>query len=208
MPGTIRGAACTLSVVRAFLVCLTTMLASLVFAGPASAHARLLGTAPADGATVVEPMGAVILEFNQLVGVPELAINGPDGQPLPLEPLPSEGQRLVQPLPPLTQTGSYTVTWRVISLDRDPVDGQFSFTYTGPLAPRPEAAVTSPAPSEPAAPSLAPPEAAEPELVQPAAEEPSASAVLWPLVLLAVVAIAVIPGAAVWLLRRRRSESP
>ncbi|MGH8930982.1 MAG: copper resistance CopC family protein [Egibacteraceae bacterium] len=124
------------------------MVLSLAFAAPAAAHARLLGTAPADGATVAEPVSAVILEFNQLVGLPELAVSGPDGQPLSLEPLPSEGQRFVQSLPPLAQTGVYTVTWRVVSVDRDPVEGQFSFTYAGPLASPPAAA--TPAPPEPA----------------------------------------------------------
>jgi copper resistance protein C len=183
---------------RLFLVCITALLIPLAVAAPAVAHARLLGTDPADGATVTEPVPTVTLEFNQLIGRPELAVLDPDGQPLTLEPLPSEGQRLVQPLPPLAQPGVYTVTWRVISLDRDPIDGQFSFTYAGPLA-SPETPSPSPAGEQP--------EAAEPELAQPAAAEPSASASPWPFVLLAaVMLLAVIVWAVLRLPRRGQHQ--
>jgi copper resistance protein C len=190
---------------RRLLVVLVTLASVMFVAGPASAHAKLLGTAPGDGATVTDPLAAVILEFNQTVGAPQLTVAGPDGQPLAVGPPQAQDRKVIQPLPPLTQQGVYSVTYRVISTDKDPVSGQFAFTYNGPVQqaqPAPPPAMTQATPSGETTSAIV-------DDNQPADAEPTKQTrtgwLIW--LITAVVLLGVI-GAAWYALTRKRTTGP
>lgn len=167
-------------------------------AGPASAHAKLLGSAPGDGATVTDPQAAVILEFNEAVGAPELTVASPDGQPLALAAPEAQDRRVIQPLPPLTQQGVYSVTYQVISSDKDPIGGRLAFTYTGP--------VQQAQPAPPPAPATADDErsAAESQAARPTPEARTS----WPIFLVTAVVLLGVIGAAWYAFSRNSGASP
>jgi copper resistance protein C len=101
---------------------------------PALAHARLVQEEPADGATLAESPDRVELTFSEPV----------DAEFSPLEVRDSEGARvdkdnarvdpddarvLVVELQELSE-GSYTVEWRVTSIDGHVVEGRYGFAIT------------------------------------------------------------------------------
>ena len=98
---------------------------------PALAHARLVQEEPADGATLAESPDRVELRFSEPV----------DAEFSPLEVYNSEGERvdednarisptdarvLIVDLEELSE-GSYTVEWRVTSIDGHVVEGRYEF---------------------------------------------------------------------------------
>lgn len=105
------------------------MIAILTTAQPAWAHARLLSTDPADGATVTTLVPAVTFTFSAPMReqFSTVVVTGADGTAY------AEGKpravdatlvQAVRPLPP----GPVRVAWRAVSADGDPVEGQFTFT--------------------------------------------------------------------------------
>jgi len=115
------------------LLVLTLACAALLTSAPAAlAHAQLLGTSPASGATVQRQPAEVIFQFNQNVGgtlgavrvydaqgdeVDNLAVSHPEGQEHWM------GVGLKSGLP----DGTYTATYRVISADTHIVYGGLVF---------------------------------------------------------------------------------
>jgi len=101
---------------------------------PASAHAVLLGTSPADGTVypTAAPPTSVSMHFGENVGVKLGAVRVYDehGKLLdtgaPDHPS-GDGSTVTASLPKLGP-GTYVVTWRVISADTHPVSGAFTFT--------------------------------------------------------------------------------
>jgi len=106
----------------------------LLSCSPALAHARLVQEKPADGATMAEPPDRVELTFSEPV----------DAEFSPLEVHNSEGERvdednahidpadarvLIVDLEELSE-GSYTVEWRVTSIDGHVVEGSYGFAVT------------------------------------------------------------------------------
>lgn len=110
------------------------------FAPTAGAHAVLMSTDPDDGATLETPPGQVTLEFNEpvvITGTP-VELRTPDGGEVTGLASQLEGASVVVTLPDLTEEGSYTVAWRVVSADGHPISGAFLFhlgaaTLTEPL---------------------------------------------------------------------------
>ncbi len=101
---------------------------------PALAHARLVQEEPADGAALAESPDRVELRFSEPV----------DAEFSPLEVYNSEGERvdednarinpadarvLIVDLEELSE-GSYTVEWRVTSIDGHVVEGRYEFAVT------------------------------------------------------------------------------
>ncbi len=104
------------------------MSAAAVAAPPAFAHARLLGSVPADGAVVATAPKQVVVHFDERVR-PEsgtTVVRNSDrrsvvaGKPRPA------GNTVVIPLRPLPN-GDYSVRWRVLSDDGHTVQGVFAF---------------------------------------------------------------------------------
>lgn len=118
------------SVTRRTVVLVALVLAGWVLAaGPAAAHDRLLGSEPADGATVEQVPEAVVLTFtaDQLpVGAAVVVRDAAgtdhaDGEPV------VQGPTVTQPLAPDLPAGAYTVQWRSVSSDGHPIEGSLTF---------------------------------------------------------------------------------
>lgn len=121
-------------VARSAAALVVAVLAAAVFGAlPASAHAVLTATTPERGATVTEQLDVVTLQFSEAVAFAQVQITGPDGERVE-EGLPVEGgQSVEQALPPALENGMYTVAFRVTSDDGHPVEGDFEFSYEGPV---------------------------------------------------------------------------
>ncbi|GIJ24096.1 transport integral membrane protein [Micromonospora lutea] len=117
----------------AALATLFGLLAAVVPAAPAAAHAVLLGSDPVDGAVLASAPSEVTLTFNEPVMV------RPDGVRL----LDAAGAELstdsrsvdttvVLTVPPDLVDGTYIVAFRVVSADSHPISGGFSFVVGTP----------------------------------------------------------------------------
>jgi len=99
--------------------------------GPASAHARLVGTDPADGAVLQEAPEAVTLSFSEPVRLTdrEVAVYDAEGRELASE-ASSSGTEVVVALTdrPALQRGSFVVAWFVVSGDGHPISGSLTFS--------------------------------------------------------------------------------
>ncbi|MFJ9322308.1 copper resistance CopC/CopD family protein [Streptomyces globisporus] len=124
---------------------LLAALVSLVFglllagAGPASAHAALTGSDPADGAVVDSAPQEVTLSFSEAIAVGDDSIRvlDPSGKRADTEAEPKDlsegstvryGVALHSGLP----DGTYTVAWQAISADSHPISGAFTFSIGAP----------------------------------------------------------------------------
>ncbi|MFG2764533.1 copper resistance CopC/CopD family protein [Streptomyces rubiginosohelvolus] len=124
---------------------LLAALVSLVFglllagAGPASAHAALTGSDPADGAVVDIAPKEVTLSFSEAIAVGDDSIRvlDPSGKRADTEAEPKDlsegstvryGVALHSGLP----DGTYTVAWQAISADSHPISGAFTFSIGAP----------------------------------------------------------------------------
>lgn len=164
-------------------------LASVVGVGsPAGAHPVVVGSAPADGARVPEPLTEVRVRFSEPVTPLEVIVEGPSGGQLQAGAPQLEEEAVVQPLAPFQERGEHTVTYRLIAADDHLTEGSFTFRYTGPAeqaSDRPREEPTPPAsrPAEEASdqPGEAPTaqgRPAEPEGGQPTTAPPRN---VWPL---------------------------
>ena len=111
------------------------LIAVLLPAGAASAHTDFLGSTPADGETVSEPLGMMTFRFS---GETEYGDDGftiltPDGTVRTPTTVTSSDQKAFELTfdPPLAG-GQIGVRWAVNAPDAHPIDGTFSFTVTAP----------------------------------------------------------------------------
>lgn len=128
--GTLRALALLGSLLTALL---------LASAAPASAHAALRGSDPADGAVLKSSPGSVTLTFTESVGLLDDSFrvydptnhrvttggpgHGPGG---------ADTARIT--FPKRLGTGTFTVAWRVVSADSHPVSGALTFSVGEPSA--------------------------------------------------------------------------
>ena len=97
--------------------------AAIVLAVPAaaSAHAGLIATIPAGDAVVAASPSELVLTFSEPVIASAGAVRVLDGvaRPVPIERLRQAegGKQIVVPLERSLRRGSYTVVWKVISLE-------------------------------------------------------------------------------------------
>lgn len=181
---------------RVVLVVALTLLATIGLAGTASAHATLIGSDPADGATLQAAPTAVTLTFDDSLEnfEPVVTITGPDGNQYQSGAATIDGPTLSTAVGLLTAPGTYTIAYRVVSDDGHPVEGQVRFDLAVPApsaeaAPAPSSATPSPlgSPSPSAAATAgggATSSVAEPvtQTVAPAAGSSSWSASSWVLI--------------------------
>ncbi len=97
---------------------------------PAQAHSALVSSSPVDGAVLPSAPDQVVLTFNEdaLSGGTVIALTGPDGAPVGVEPTVVRGPVVSAALPPLPDRGTYTVAYRVVSGDGHPETGSIRFT--------------------------------------------------------------------------------
>ncbi|MCT9620207.1 copper resistance CopC family protein [Curtobacterium sp. C2H10] len=120
----------------------------LVTAAPASAHDVLASTAPAADATVGGDLDQVALTFSEppLAGLESgivVSVTGPDGAEVGARSVDVDGSTL-RTAADLTAAGSYTVTWRSVSVDGHPISGSYRFTSTGAPTSTPTPTATGP----------------------------------------------------------------
>ncbi len=131
------------------LVVLAAVLGVLGTAGPASAHATLVSTDPAEGAVLPQAPGTVTFTFDEPVQlVPDglLAFDAA-GERVDIE-ASAGGVEVTGDLPGDLADGTYVVTWRVVSADGHPIAGSLTF-HVG--APSPKVVPPKVGPADPGA---------------------------------------------------------
>ena len=180
---------------RVLLLAAAASLTLLVSGVPtAAAHDELVGTTPAEGASVDAAPDAVELEMGsppQALGT-RVVVTGPDGAAAAEGDVEIRDTTVVQPLSSDLPPGAYTVDWQVTSADGHPLTGSFSFTLAAPADPTASAASTAAAAPAGGQDAAAPGE--EPALAGAAADRSSSTAWIGggaALVLAGAIAVAV-----------------
>ena len=117
--------------VRLAAAVLVALCALLAVAGPAAAHAELIGTDPVDGAVLDRAPDAVTLSFNEPVRLTdrEITVYDADGATIASE-ASTSGSDVVVDLPDADALGrgSFVVAWFVVSADGHPISGSLTFS--------------------------------------------------------------------------------
>ncbi|MFF4020223.1 copper resistance CopC/CopD family protein [Streptomyces sp. NPDC001843] len=120
---------------------LGSMLVLLLFggAGPASAHAAVRSTDPADGSVLKSAPRQVTLTFTESVGLLDdsFRVYDPSNHRVSTgeaQHVPGRSDTARITLPARLGTGTFTVAWRVVSADSHPVSGAFTFSIGKPSA--------------------------------------------------------------------------
>ena len=103
---------------------------SLLAAGEASAHARLLKSNPMKGATVAAPK-ALTLSFSEgiVADKSSVAVAGPDGKPAAAGPIALDATKKIVTVPVTGKlaAGAYKVDWKMTSEDGHTMTGTYGF---------------------------------------------------------------------------------
>jgi methionine-rich copper-binding protein CopC len=112
------------------LTALVASVALLATAGAAAAHAHLVRSDPATGATVAAPKAIMLTFSEKLEGKFSSADLRKDGAPLGSQSLvdPKDGKILTVSPGASLSAGGYTVNWRVVSVDGHRTKGTVVFT--------------------------------------------------------------------------------
>ncbi len=115
---------------------LTLLLAVVLVGGtaaPASAHASLVSTDPADGAVLDEAPGSVTFTFDEPVSLVAdgLQVYDAAGDPVDVDAAGRDAE-VSGDLPDDLTDGTYVVTWRVVSSDGHPIAGSLTFHVGAP----------------------------------------------------------------------------
>jgi copper transport protein len=118
---------------RALVVGWLAALAVGVSAAPASAHATLLSSDPAEGEVVAEAPDVVTFTFSETVSLTDDSIQAFDAAGESVEASASgEDEIVTADLPEDLANGTYVVAWRVVSADGHPVSGSLTFSIGAP----------------------------------------------------------------------------
>ena len=115
---------------RALGVVAFALLAALVPAGTASAHAELVATDPADGAIVDEAPEALTMQFTEPVSLRPDGVRVLDakGERVDAGDASASGSDVTVPLDGTVPDGTYVVAWRAVSADGHPIRGSYTFS--------------------------------------------------------------------------------
>lgn len=172
--------------------------AVLALAAPAAAHDELVSSTPAAGEELAVAPEQIVLTFsNELLSLEEnsgtdMTVVDESGRDWVAGAPVVEADTVTVPLEPGMSGGEYVVTWRVVSSDGHPTDGEYSFSVA--------ADAVAPEPTQTADDETA-------ELEEPAATEAPAEtdATPWPLLItLGAVVLAAIILISVLVARRKR----
>lgn len=127
-PGSWRSAVRVLGRVAGLVMLVAALV--LIPAMPASAHAELATTDPADGSVAETAPKVLTLQFTERVSVqPDgVRVLGADGQRVDAGAASASGDTVAAPLDSTVADGGYVVAWRVVSADGHPVRGAFAFS--------------------------------------------------------------------------------
>jgi methionine-rich copper-binding protein CopC len=105
-------------------------LALVALATPAFAHAELKSSNPAKGASIASAPKQLELTFSEAVSPESITVTGPQGAQWTVGQVSVAGPVVTAPVTAVGPAGEYTVTYRVLSDDGDPVTGTVAFTLT------------------------------------------------------------------------------
>ncbi|PZM94494.1 MAG: copper resistance protein CopC [Actinobacteria bacterium] len=170
-----------------------TVLAVLLPATPAAAHNQLINTVPERDAVLQDPPAEVVLEFVERLDpkFTTIVVTDAGRQTVATSSPEISGSRGVVRFPEPLAPGTYTVAYRVVSLDGHPVQGSFRFTVGGDTP----AVAASDEPAETAAPDAS------------ATDNDTTSGVSGTTIAVSVGLAAVVLALVVGVLLRRRSRS-
>ncbi|MFC4505674.1 MULTISPECIES: copper resistance CopC/CopD family protein [Streptomyces] len=111
----------------------TVLVLLLLGSGPASAHAALRSTDPADGSVVKTSPRSITLTFTESVGLLDdsFRVLDPDNKRVELGKsghVEGRSDTVRVAVPEKLANGTFTVAWRVVSADSHPVSGAFTFS--------------------------------------------------------------------------------
>ena len=109
-------------------IAVAAALLALVGAAPAFGHAHLSKSVPAAGATVGAP-NEIMLAFTEPLepAFSTIELRDSAGKPVKTDKVQVKDNVMRLPLKPLA-AGTYTVKWRVLSVDTHKTEGNFNFT--------------------------------------------------------------------------------
>ena len=116
--------------VRVAVLMLLILTAGIGLAGPAAAHNVLIGSDPADGATLQSAPTTVKLTFDQPVQnfQPVVTVIGPGGQRYESGSPQIDSTVVSTGVNALPVAGAYTIAYRIVSADGHPVQGEVHFS--------------------------------------------------------------------------------
>lgn len=163
---------------------------------PALAHNELRSSTPTNGAALTSAPPSVVLTFVEEVDAKsvKIAATGADGRSIAQGAPQTSGYLVTQPLN-ATLTGTYTVAYRVVSLDGHPVQGTVKFSLTLPAS---ASAEPTPSQAEPT------PSKADPTPSKAAGTDTDGDRPWWPYAILGLLLVALI-GVGVVLATKRRA---
>jgi|GEM_PF-4268747 len=109
---------------------LIILVMSVLAAGPASAHAGLVDTDPADGSTHDTAPAKVSFTFNEVVGNAVVAVTAPDGSSVKVTGTRAVDNVVTAQVADVDQRGTYSASYRVVSADGHPVEGTVTYEVT------------------------------------------------------------------------------
>ena len=192
---------------RSWIGGILTLLALVLVAAPAQAHADLESSDPKDGATLAVAPTDLTFTFKENI-LPEgnavtLTDVASDAR-LEVGPVKVEGDTVSVSWPQSSPAGEFRAAYRVVSADGHPIDGTITFTVeqaVGALEPGSSSPSTSP-PAASAGPAPASASAAASASPAPAADDADAGLLAW--VLGVGIAVLIGAGAGAWVMRRTR----
>jgi copper transport protein len=126
---------------RRWAALLATLIGALVggfgLASPASAHAVLVSSSPAQGTIVLTPPSEVVLTFTEGVALVtgQVRVVAPDNTRADTGSPSTSGDKVIIPMKPGGKHGTYLVSFRVISADSHPVGGAFTYSVVSTSTP-------------------------------------------------------------------------
>ena len=122
------------NLLRLLTVTVLATFALLLGTSPAFAHTELVGSDPADGASLDTSPQTVTLTFNEAVPAEfsTVTVVGPDATQYQTGPVTAVDTNVSIAVSPLGPTGHYEIGYRVVSDDGHPVTGSLAFTLTTP----------------------------------------------------------------------------
>ena len=108
---------------------IVTALSWGIGASPAHAHSALVSSTPEDGARLEREPTSVRLTFDDSLREPAyVVVSAPDGRRISHATPQVLDNRVIEPVTRAGQRGTYTVAYRVVSVDGHAVSGELSYT--------------------------------------------------------------------------------
>jgi len=100
-------------------------------AGPAGAHAALVGSDPADGTSSATAPTSITFTFNENIAQPAyIAVKAPDGTQVKVSKVRAVDDAVTATVADVGQRGTYSASYRVVSSDGHPVTGTITYDVT------------------------------------------------------------------------------